>query len=781
MDVQQAASGTDFIPMVPPNLTGDLHLGHALMVSVQDVIVRSRRRAGRQVAYVPGVDHAGLAMHALVVRNDDFEPGLPLPRRLRAWAAQNRRTIRSQLRALELSCNWRLETYTLSRPYVRLVHETFRALALDGHVYRRRSVQNWCPGCETTISDLETEWRPKAVDIAVLHCQLGQRLIPLQLVNPELIWGAVALVMPDGSQGEAELVELPERRLRVISDDRLASEPVLLIPAHDPLHEVVARDHQLEVRDVLDESGASLPPEARGMSREKLRAWTVSELGLRTLRVTKPTPQCRRCGAALVSRRSWQWFLRLQPLTRPVIEELVTGQIAFTPAGIQDQVMDWLRRADEWCVSRQIRWGQRIPAYRCSDCAGWSLGGGHCSCGRRLVAETDVLDTWFGCALWPLAAGRWPDGGLYPAATLTTGRDILFFWLVRCLALCRYMTGVLPTASCFVHGLVLSDRGEKMSKSAGNTVTVTAAVGRYGADAVRAGLLAACRGARDIPLASLRFETQTRVSRLVAALAEFHVTRGTLEDSLEHWALQRARRFRGQVAEATTQYRFSEAVQALDSFATSVLAPFLEARRRESHAAADPPRVSPALLVEVAELFEPFMPVATHELSRRLRGKDGSHVQVDEARAGAADRLLMVFAELRRLRGAVGLNTTAPVWVTLPEPESSLLARERWPVHAMPLHLALGRPAPAMLSWRVASDPSSFVHLPGVAAPRLMKEAIQRLRREARSRRFKQERLLAARAGGASAAAALENRIAAIDQRILILRENLDRCRAVVA
>src|SRR6266536_728629 len=214
-----AVQSTPFVvPMVPPNLTGDLHLGHALMVSVQDALARVHRQMGRRAVYVPGVDHAGLAMHAIVLANREFRADLPLPRRLRAWAAANHRTIRSQLRSLELSCDWGLWTYTLSRRYVGLVHETFRRLARDGHLRRGHRVVNWCPTCGSTISDLETDLREVATQEVVLQARVAGRPVPVPLARPELVWGAVALALPGFAGGEAELIQLPGRRLPVVSD-----------------------------------------------------------------------------------------------------------------------------------------------------------------------------------------------------------------------------------------------------------------------------------------------------------------------------------------------------------------------------------------------------------------------------------------------------------------------------------------------------------------------------------------------------------------------------------
>lgn len=767
--------------MVPPNLTGDLHLGHALMVSVQDALVRAHRQRGRRAVYVPGVDHAGLAMHALVVAKREFLADLPLPRRLQAWAATNRRAIRGQLRSLELACDWRLETYTLSPRYVDLVHETFRRLARDGHIRRGRRVLHWCPTCGTTISDLETQVRPVATREVVLHARVNGQLLPVPMVRPELVWGAVALAVPGLAGAEAELVQLPGRALPVISDARLGEEPVLLVPAHDPLHEDVARDHRLPVREVLDEADRSLLPEVPGLTSGELREWTVAGLRLPTVPAKRDARHCERCGSQLMARRSWQWFLRMQPLAEPVLGAVRTGKVAFTPAGIGEQVVDWLERADEWCLSRQVPWGQRIPAHRCPRCEGWALEPGRCPrCGAPLARERDVLDTWFGCALWPLASARWPVRDLYPVATLTTGKDILFFWLVRSLVLCQYVSGTPPAPSCFVHGLVLDPQGRKMSKSIGNTVTVSEAVARHGPDAVRAGVLSRCHGSRDLRLDEVPLLRQRAVVDTLDLLAGFRrLRRAGLPDALEHWALAEARALRAAVADALTQYRFGEAVRALDGYATRVLATLVDVRRRQAEAdGAPPPAASTALLAEVAALFEPVMPQAAGRLAAGTAAGPPEGVVADPDRARVAGCLVEVLADLGRLRGAVGLSTRAPVQLTPGAETLRVLAGERWPVHATRLRLELGGPAGDAVAWRVPGHDCALLHLPLACGGRLRQEARRRIRRESRSRRLLVPRLRQARAGPAEVRAVLEARMATIESRIGALRQNLDACRS---
>jgi valyl-tRNA synthetase len=767
--------------MVPPNLTGDLHLGHALMVSVQDALVRVHRQLGRTGVYVPGVDHAGLAMHALVVGDPEFRSDLSLPRRLTAWASANRRTIRAQLRRLELSCSWKLETYTLSPRYVGLVHATFRQLARDGLLSRGRRVVNWCPTCATTISDLETELSPVATSEVVLHARVAGRVRPVPLARPELLWGAVAVTMPGLAGAEAELVQLSGRRLPVVSDARMGTEPRLLVPAHDPLHERIARDHRLPIRDVFDESGRSLLAEAPGLTADELRDWTVAMLGLRSIPGSRDAHRCARCGSELLSRRSWQWFLRMRPIVEPVLDAVRAGNIDFDPAAVGDEVRDWLERADEWCLSRQVRWGPRIPAYRCRRCEGWATEAGRCSrCGTPLARERDVLDTWFGCALWPLASTRWPAQELYPAAVLTTGRDIVFFWLVRSLVLCRYVSGSLPARSCFVHGLVLDAEGRKMSKSVGNTVTVAEGVTRYGADAVRAGLLSRCRGAQDFRLDAVPFRRQQAIAETLEALARFRRLRGAgLPDGLEHWALAEAMELRMPLAQALTEYRFADAVRALDGYATRVLATVVEVRRRQAEAEnGGCPSASAALMAEVAALFEPVMPGAAGRLAAGTARAPA--IVPDSSHAGAAGCLVEVLADLRRLRGAVGLNAHAPVRLTpaagTPDPRPS----ERWALHVTGLRLELGPPTDGAVAWLVPGHDCAALHLPPAYAGRAREEARRRLRVESRSRRLLAARLRQAGAGPLEVRTALEARMAAIEGRIAALRRNLDACARAV-
>jgi len=492
------------VPMVPPNLTGDLHLGHALMMTVEDVLVRVRRQEGSRVVFTPGVDHAGIGMYAACRADAGFRPDLPLDERLEEWSAHHRRLIRRQMKALDLACDWSRHTYTMDAAYAGRVQLAFRRLAEAGLVYRDRRVLHWCPGCGTVVSDLEAEPTIVEAEVAVVPLAVGGDQVSVDCVDAALLWSASAVRTSLPRAPVSVPGFLDDQPLAVLPPDG-RPDPSLVVPAHDPGDHRLARTMGLPVHDHFDAAGRSTLPGTEGMELDELSRWTVERLRLRTVPRFVPRFRCARCRSLLTRRLTWQWFVRMAALAAPLRAAMEAGTVRFRPEECQREALHWLGHVEDWCVSRQIPWGQRVPASHCPHCDGWSLQPGlRCErCGTAMVESSDVFDTWFSSSLWPLATAGWPDGPelgvLYPVSVMTTGRDILFFWLVRTFVLCGHLAGGRwPAPVAYLHGLVVDGRGEKMSKSRGNVVTLHAAVERHGADVVRGALLAGCRGAANV-------------------------------------------------------------------------------------------------------------------------------------------------------------------------------------------------------------------------------------------------------------------------------------------
>ncbi|HEX9993549.1 MAG TPA: class I tRNA ligase family protein [Acidimicrobiales bacterium] len=745
-------TGRPFVlPLIPPNLTGDLHLGHALMATVQDAVVRSVRQSGREAVFVPGVDHAGIGMYALVRADTAFLPDRPIEERLAAWAAHHRDVIGRQFRSLLLACDWNLEVYTLDPGYVDLVHWAFRTLAERGLVHRGHRLVHRCPSCATALSDMECEVREAPRPVAVVPVRVGARLVLVETPEPERLDGAVALALPGGPAA--------------------AGVATVAAPAGgDPL----------PVVDGPRPAFVAGPVEAASTEdRERRRREAVERLRLRTTVRPVPVLTCGRCGTEVVEQASRQWFVRMGPLVAPVLDAVRSGEVRITPEPVRRQAIDWLAKAQDWCVSRQIPWGQVIPARRCTAgaCDGFTVDGdGPCpACGAPTEPETDVFDTWFSSSLWPLGTAGWPDEAAlarrYPADLMTSGRDILFFLFVRLLALGRELTGRFPVAACHFHGLVRDAHGQKMSKSRGNTVTVDAAVAEHGADVVRLALLSGCHEADDLRAAPELFARAARVRAPFADLAGLGAgaageggAAGAAADGLDHWCAARAEAAVEDVRAALAEVRVAAAAAAVDAFATGPLARYVATRRRAGAPA------HPAVVAAAARVAEPVLPGVAADL-RAAAGGDGDGWRPDPITAAAAGAAIGAVEELEALRGAVGVPAGTPVPVELGG-RAAAVAGEAWVRSCSRLAVDPGA-APAGVPWRPPGRPEVTLWLPSRAAPRLRREAARRLRAASDRRRALTARLAEAESGGATAAAArLAPQLAAVTARIRVLRQN---------
>jgi len=530
------------IVIPPPNVTGVLHIGHALDNTIQDILARFHRMRGRDVLWLPGCDHAGIATQAVVERNL-AEEGLSRERlgrdafveRVWDWKHQSHSTITSQLRRLGCSVDWTRERFTLDENLSRAVRVAFCALYDEGLIYRGRRIVHWCPKDGTALSDEEVEHHEQQGKLWWLRYPLadGSGHIEVATTRPETMLGDSGVaVHPDDERykaviGKTAILPLMEREIPIVADERVdpafGTGAVKVTPAHDPLDFEIGLTHSLEQIAVIGLDGTMTEEAGRfsGLSRDECRRRVVSELealGLlaSTEDYTHSVGQCSRCDTVIEPLISSQWFLKMQPLARMAMAADESGEGPdWYPERWRKVYLDWLERLGDWCISRQLWWGHRIPVWTCDSCerqAAFREDPPACpECGSaELTQDPDVLDTWFSSGLWPFSTMGWPDNQApdlarwFPTTVLVTGYDIIFFWVVRMVTMSLKMTGRVPFDTVFIHGLVRDEAGRKMSKSLGNAVDPIELMDEYGTDATRFALTSLVTGGQDISFGESR-------------------------------------------------------------------------------------------------------------------------------------------------------------------------------------------------------------------------------------------------------------------------------------
>jgi valyl-tRNA synthetase len=659
------------IVIPPPNVTGSLHLGHALDNTVQDVLIRRARMQGRNAVWVPGTDHAGIATQNVVERllaaegTSRHELGREaFLERVWRFREESGGTILQQLRELGASADWEREVFTFDEQRSHAVREVFVSLYEQGLIYRGDRLINWCPRCSTALSDIEVEHHEVDGLLTRLVYPFADARpggIEVATTRPETMLGDTAIaVHPDderysGLVGTEVRHPFQDRVIPVVADDYVdpsfGSGAVKITPAHDPNDYAIAQRHDLEMIDIFDREARTtevVGERFAGLDRFEARSRVVEALDEAGLLVGSEVHRhavghCSRCDTPVEPRLSLQWFVSMRPLADRAAEAVRQGRTVFVPESSTKPFLDWLDNLHDWCISRQIWWGHRIPAWYGPD--------GEIRVSRDDVTEDgwvrdeDVLDTWFSSQLWPFSVFGWPDRTpeletWFPTSTLVTGYDINTFWVSRMLMISLWFTEEVPFRVVHNHGLVRDEHGKKMSKSFGNVIDPLELIHEYGADATRFALLRSAAPGTDVPIAREWVEGSKRFANKLWNAGRFALSNlegvrpGAVPDTEElrledRWILSRLEHAHTEADRGYDGYDWPVVARALYHFAWDELADwYLEALKMrvygdDPEAAAVARRVLATVLDRLLRLLHPFMPFVTEALWRPLTGAAG--------------------------------------------------------------------------------------------------------------------------------------------------------------
>ena len=657
------------IIMPPPNVTGELHIGHALTATLEDIMVRWHRMRGEPTLWLPGVDHAGIATQ-VVVEQMLAKEGLgrhqlgreKTRERIKQWAESRRRTITEQHQRLGASCDWSRERYTLDEGPSRAVRTAFVRLYNKGLIYRGERIINWCPRCATALSDLEVDHRDIQGNLYYVKYPLAEAkgFITVATTRPETILGDTAIaVNPKDKRFKAMLnkkVILPavKRVIPIVADDVVDPDfgtgAVKVTPAHDPVDFDIAQRRGLPLVNILNldvTMNENAGPYA-GLERFACRKAILADLEKEGLLVkiepyTHSVGHCHRCQTIVEPIVSKQWFVKVAPLAKPAIAAVRDGRINIIPQRFVKVYLNWMENIRDWCISRQLWWGHRIPVWYCRGCGELIVTVDEAkSCGKcgstNIEQDPDVLDTWFSSALWPHSTLGWPDDTedrryFYPTSVMETAYDILFFWVARMIMMGLEDTGDIPFDTVYLHGLVRDEKGEKMSKTRGNVIDPIDVLGIYGTDALRFALTGEISPGNDIKLTTPRLEAGRNFANKLWNATRFVVRSiepegGDIkirQDKLpleDRWILSRLSRTTDAVTRLMQNFQFGEAQRQLHDFLWGEYCDwyveFAKIRLRSGEAPSPLP-----ILVRVLEmslrLLHPCMPFVTEELWQNLK------------------------------------------------------------------------------------------------------------------------------------------------------------------
>ncbi|MGO8946940.1 MAG: valine--tRNA ligase [Ktedonobacterales bacterium] len=664
------------ISMPPPNVTGALHIGHALVATIEDIMIRYHRMLGDETLWVPGEDHAGIATQAVVERElakegiDRLQMGREaFVQRVWDWVNAYKHRIQDQHRRLGVSCDWDRERFTLDAGLVRAVREVFVRLYEEGLAYRGERIINWCPRCMSSISDLEVEVENTPGKLYYIRYPLepleGEKqttYITVATTRPETILGDTGVaVNPEDERyrdlvGRFAILPIMERRIPIIADAAVeigfGTGAVKITPAHDPTDFEIGNRHNLERIQVIGFDAKMTPAAGRfaGEDRFEARRDIIAEferLGLleRTEEYEVPLGYCQRCHTIVEPLISTQWFVKMTPLATGALGALTYGQLQIVPERFSRIYSEWLENIHDWNISRQLWWGHRIPAWYCDTCGQITVAREDpevCShCGSAAIhQDPDVLDTWFSSWLWPFSTLGWPEDTpdlrrYYPNSVLETGYDIIFFWVARMVMSGIHFLGVIPFNTIYLHGLVRDEQGRRMSKSFGNGIDPIDVIDQYGTDALRFTLMTSSTPGNNTNLSMNRIVGNRNfanklwnASRFVIGQTEDLALALPVLESLkartlaDRWIISRAARLTGEVKRLMDDYQFGEAGRQIFEFFWSEYCDwYIEIAKiqlRTSDQRESTADILRVLLDRVLRLLHPFMPFVTEEIWQHL-------------------------------------------------------------------------------------------------------------------------------------------------------------------
>lgn len=660
------------VVMPPPNITGKLHMGHALDNTLQDIFIRYNRLKGVPTLWVPGTDHASIATEVKVVKKiaEEGKTKQSLGRdgflkEAWEWKAKYGSEITKQLRKIGSSCDWKRERFTLDDGCSKAVLHVFKELYDKGLIYKGKRLINWCPNCKTAIADMEVEYEEQ--DSYLWHIKYpienSDKYLVVATTRPETMLGDTAVAVNPKDDRYKDLVgkrvylPIVGKYIEIVADRYVEMEfgtgVVKITPAHDKNDYEVGKRHNLEIINILNEDATinENGGEYEGQDRFEARKNIVARLKeegylVKEEKYTHNVGTCYRCHSSIEPYYSNQWFVKMEDMARPAIDAVKSGKIKFVPKRFEKQFFNWMENIEDWCISRQLWWGHRIPAYTCEKCGKLLVSETKiekCECGGRLIQDEDTLDTWFSSALWPFSVFGWPDETedfkyFYPTTTLVTGYDIIPFWVSKMIFSGIAYTGKIPFENVYIHGLVRDSQGRKMSKSLGNGIDPLEVIEKYGADALRFSLVLGISAGNDLRFSEEKLEAARNFSNKLWNAARFVNSYVEKVEELEEpnkfmvedkWILTKLSEIVENVTKNIENHDVGVALENLYTFIwqdfcdwyIEMVKPRLYDETSESHSSAI--WTLNYTLKAAITLLHPYMPYVTEEIYENLKHEDG--------------------------------------------------------------------------------------------------------------------------------------------------------------